>query len=137
MAQKATTAVLVVGGDAQRAGGVGHGEKCLAGTGGLHQALVARDDAVRAARVEAAAQRALAAGREGGRRLVAVAHGVGHAHRVQELGAVALEHVGEQLGHGALLALELDGVGNGEPLATAASLGDRASIRLVSHGSPV
>ena len=137
MTQDAGALVLDVGGDVQPAGQPCHVVQRGAHAGGLGQAVLAGHDPVAAGLVEAAADGALAPRGEGGRRLVAEGQRLVHAHDGGELAAILVELRGEQLLNLLLLAAELDGVGDCEPLAASTRAGDRACVGSVSHGASV
>ena len=140
MAEKPAAAVLVIGGNAHVLRRAGDGVQRLACVRSLDQAFGAWDDAVRAARVEARAHASVRAGREGRGRLMTIANGLVailvHAVDLEVIDDVSREDVREERGDGLALALELDGVGHCQPLASAATLGDRAGVRLEPHASP-
>ena len=147
VAQGPAAAVLLVGTDAQA---LGHaGDVVQDGSGGvaLDEARVGGHDAVAVRGVEAGADGGAAvagaagvagarglAGREGRRRLVAIAAGLVHPDDVVDRGVVSSRHVGEEAVDVLALAAQLDGVGDGEPLAAAAVARDRAGVGLESHG---
>ena len=134
VAQDARAAVLVVGGDVLLLSDACDGVQDAPRARVLHEAALARDDPMGPTGIKTASDPPAPRVCEGSRRLVAKRHGLAlDAHDLAQLAAVLLDVGPEQALDELLLAAQLDGVGDAQPLATAAVSCDRACVCAVSH----
>ena len=138
MAQDARALVLVVGGDVLELGCAAHGVEDVACPRVFCQAVVAADNPVTAARIEAAGYAPAPRVGVRGRGLVAIRDGFAlHTDDLSQLALVGGDHGAKKVFDLLLLAAQLDGVGDCEPLAAAAVARDRACVCTVTHGYPL
>lgn len=130
IAQEAFACVLVVGANLEAFAELRNGDKDGFCALVFHEAGVARDDAMAALCKEAVAHAALWSGSKGDEYLVAAVQRHIHPDNGGDGGDVCSS---KQLLDHRLLALQLDGVGYGQPLAAAAALGYLACVCLISH----
>ena len=138
MTKDARALVLVVGGDVLLLCRAAHGVEDVARPRVFCQAVAAADDPVASACVEAAGYAPAPRVGVWGRGLVAIRDGLAlHADDLPQLALVGGDHGAKKVVDLLLLAPQLDGIGNCEPLAAAAVARDRTCVCTVTHGYPL